>query len=68
LMAVKVERSATAGAFAKLVAECAVGGVERETGRWSTGAGGTESRGRCNTESVEEEVSSAKLGSVRTGE
>jgi hypothetical protein len=65
-MAVKVERSAAAGAFAE--SEWAEGGVERETGRWSTGAGGTESRGRCNTEDDEDEVNSAKEGSVRTGE
>jgi hypothetical protein len=65
-MAVNEERSRTAGAFANSVAEGAVGGVERERGRF-TGAGGTESRGRCNTESVEDEVSSAKLGSVRAG-
>jgi hypothetical protein len=64
-MAVNVERSAAAGAFAN--SAWAVGGVARETGRWSTDAGGTESRGRCNTESVDEEVSSAKLGSVRAG-
>ena len=67
MMAVKVERSATAGGFAKSVAESAVGGVERERGRRSAGAGGTESRGRCNTESFDDEVSSAKLGSVRAG-
>ena len=38
--------------------------MARETGRSAGAGGGTESRGRCNTESEDEDVSSAKLGRV----
>lgn len=56
--------------LAKSSAASVVGGVDCETGRSAVfaagGGGGTESRGRCRTES-DDEVSSAKLGRVRWG-
>jgi hypothetical protein len=51
--------------FAKSSAASVVGGVGCETGRSAGVGGGTESRGRCRTESDDDDVSSAKLGRVR---
>jgi hypothetical protein len=52
---------------AKSRAASVVGGVDCETAASADGGGGTESRGRCRTESDDDEVSSAKLGRVRWG-